>query len=151
MKEITSRFDQWGGFVVSGFVEPEVISALAKYAREHPNYSAEYLRKHPAVVDNFRKDLAQPAVTIVSVDDEAVSQASDLLRRKPEYAIHAGDALHLVTALAVREELKPPDKLVFVTADRGLEAAAKAEGLPTLNPMWQGVDALRTIPGISPS
>jgi predicted nucleic acid-binding protein len=151
MKEITSRFDQWGGFVVSGFVEPEVISALAKYARDHPNYSAEYLKKHPAVVDNFRKDLAQPGVTIIRVDDEVVGQASDLLRRKPEYAIHAGDALHLVTALAVRDELKPPDKLVFVTADRGLEAAAKAEGLPTLNPMWQGVETLRTIPGIPPS
>ena len=39
MKEITGRFDDWGGFFVSGFVELEVLGALARYAREHPNYS----------------------------------------------------------------------------------------------------------------
>lgn len=151
IKEITSRFDQWGGFFVSAFVELEVISALAKYAREHPNFSTEYLRRHPAVVNEFRKDLSQPEFTIVGVDDDVVEQASDLLKRRPEYAIHAGDAVHLVTALGVRSELKPPDVLVFVTADRGLEAAARAEGLSTLNPMWQGVETLQTIPGVSRS
>lgn len=151
IKEITSRFDQWGGLVVSAFIEPEIISALAKYAREHPNFSAEYLRKHRAVVDHFRKELSQPEFTIMKVDPDVVEQASDLLRRRPEYAIHAGDAVHLVTALAVREEMKPQDALVFVTADRGLEAAAKAEGLPTLNPMFQGIETLQTIPGVSRS
>lgn len=151
MKEITSHFRQWGGLVVSAFIEPEIISALAKYAREHPNFSAEYLRKHRAIVDYFRKELSQPEFTIMKVGADVVEQASDLLRRRPEYAIHAGDAVHLVTALAVREELKPKDVLVFVTADRGLEAAAKAEGLPTLNPLWQGVEALQSIPGVSRS
>jgi hypothetical protein len=29
MRQITGRFDRWGGFVVSSFIEPEVISAFA--------------------------------------------------------------------------------------------------------------------------
>ena len=151
IKEITSRFDKWGGFLVSGFVELEVISALAKYAREHPNFSADYLRKHSDVVDHSRKELSQPDFTIINVDDDVVERASDLLRRHPEYAIHAGDAVHLVTALNVRARMAAEQVLVFVTTDRGLEAAAKAEGLPTLNPMWQGVETLQTIPGVSRS
>ena len=109
------------------------------------------MQRHPAVADRFRKELSRAAFTILSVDDDVVGKASDLLRRHPEYAIHAGDAVHLVTALAVREEMKREDVLVFVTADRGLEAAAKAEGLPTLNPMFQGIETLQTIPGVSRS
>lgn len=151
VKEIMGRFDRWGGFFVSSFIELEVLGALARYAREHPNYSTELMQRHPAVVDRFRKELSKSAFTILSVNDDVVEQASHLLRRRPEYAIHAGDAVHLVTALTAREELKPQDVLVFVTADRGLEAAAKAEGLPTLNPMWQGVETLQTIPGVSRS
>lgn len=148
MKEITGRFDRWGGFVVSGFVELEVISALAKYAREHPNYSADYLRRHPAVVDHFRSELSRAAFTIVGVNSDVVEEASELLKRHPEYAIHAGDAVHLATALQIRAKLDATEVLVFVTADRGLEAAAQAEGLATLNPMRHGVEALQAIPGI---
>lgn len=145
MLEITNRFDRWGGFVVSGFIEPEVISALARYARDHPKHSADYLLKHPAVVDQLRQDLAESAFTVVSVTDEVVKQASDLLRRHPSYAIHAGDAVHLATALAVRALRTFTGALVFVTADRGLEAAARAEGLATFNPIREGIGTLRTI------
>ncbi len=151
VKEITGRFDGWGGFVVSNFIELEVASALTKYAREHPNYSTELLRRHSTVVDQFRKELSRASFTIVSVDDELLERASALLRRCPEYAIHAGDAVHLVSALSARARMAAEQVLVFVTADRGLEAAAKAEGLATLNPMWQGIETLRKIPGISES
>ena len=151
VKDIIGRLDGWGGFVVSSFIELEVLGALARYAREHPNYSAQLLQRHPAVVDRFRKELSRSAFTIISVDDDVVERASDLLRQHPEYAIHAGDAVHLVTALAARARMKAEEVLVFVTADRGLEAAAQAEGLATLNPMWQGIETLRTIPGLFPS
>ncbi|HET7228860.1 MAG TPA: type II toxin-antitoxin system VapC family toxin [Longimicrobium sp.] len=145
MKEITGRFDRWGGFVVSGFIEPEVISALARYARDHRVHSADYMRQHPAVVDQFRKELSERAFTVVGVTDQVVEQASDLLRKRPEYAIHAGDAVHLATALGFRTQLNKPDTLVFVTADRGLELAAQAEGLATYNPIREGIGTLRTI------
>lgn len=145
MKDIASHFDQWGGFVVSGFIEPEVISAFAKYAREHPNYSRELMARHAMVVEQFRKELSNPSFTIVGVTEEVIKEASEMLKRHPEYAIHAGDAVHLTTALRARGRLAETDKLVFVTADRGLEVAAKAEGFPTLNPMREGVDELRQI------
>lgn len=149
MKEITGRFDRWGGFVVSAFIEPEVLSAFAKYAREHPVYPYEYLRRHPQVVDRFRKELSNPAFTIVRVDDDVIAEASNLLRRHPEYAIHAGDAVHLVTAISLRADMgADDDELVFVTADRGLEEAARAEGFVTLNPMRQGISELREMVGM---
>jgi hypothetical protein len=74
-----------------------------------------------------------------------VEEASAMLKHHPEYAIHAGDAVHLVTALRAREEIVAHEPLVFVTADRGLEVAARAEGLPTLNPMREGVDELKQL------
>jgi predicted nucleic acid-binding protein len=151
MKEITSRSEPWGGFIVSGLIEPEVISALARHARDHRTDAAANLRQHPAVVDQFRTEMWDRAFTVVSVTDGVVKQASDLLRDRPEYAIHAGDAVHLATALAFREKLDPPDVLVFVTADRGLEAAAQAEGLPTFNPIREGIGTLRTVAGPSRS
>lgn len=145
IKEITSRFNQRGGFVVSSFIEIEVISALAKYAREHPNHSAEFLRRHPAVVEHFRKELSRPEFSIVWLNDDTLEDASELLKRRPEYPIHAGDAVHLATALAVRATLDPDERLVFVTADRGLEGAARAEGLLTLNPLHQGAEVLERL------
>jgi len=151
MIEITNQFDRWGGLVVSGFVEPEVISALGKYARNHGTSSADHLQRHPAIVDQLRQDLSDSAFTVVSVTDEVVKQASDLLRLRPEYTIHAGDAVHLATALTIRSLRKLKGSLVFVTADRGLELAARAEGLATFNPVREGIGTLRTIPGISPS
>ncbi|MFL5386525.1 MAG: type II toxin-antitoxin system VapC family toxin [Longimicrobiaceae bacterium] len=145
MREITGRFNRWGGFVVSSFVEPEVISAIAKYARntEHPILRAHYLAKHSSVVEVFRRDLSKAAFTIVYLSDELVEDAANLLKSHPEYEIGAADAVHLVTALEIRPKVAPP--LVFVTADNGLERAAKAEGLITLNPLRDGVDALERI------
>jgi predicted nucleic acid-binding protein len=142
MKQITGRFNHRSGLIVSSFIEVEVISALAKYAREHPNYSGEFLRRHPAVVDQFRKDLSRDEFAIIWLDQDMVEEASELLKRHPEYAIHAGDAVHLATALSVRARLASGEPLVFVTADCGLERAARAEGLPTLNPLHQGIDLL---------
>jgi predicted nucleic acid-binding protein len=145
MRDITGRFNHWGGFVVSSFVEPEVISAFAKYARdsEHPVLRAHYLAKHPGVVESFRRDLSKAAFTIVPLSDELVDDAANLLKHHPEYDIGAGDAVHLATALDVRPTLKGP--LVFVTADRGLEIAARAEGFATMNPLRDDVDALKRI------
>lgn len=147
---MTGRFDRWGGFVVSSFIELEVISALAKYARDHPNYAAHLLNKHAAVVDHFRRELSRAAFTIVRLDDDLIEEASDFLKQHPEHAIHAGDAVHLITAKAVRSNLEPGQVLVFVTADRGLEVAARAEGFPTVNPMREGIEALAGFPGLEP-
>jgi predicted nucleic acid-binding protein len=145
MREMTSRFDRWGGFVVSSFIELEVISALAKYAREHPNYSAHLLKQHAGIVDHFRRELSRAAFTIIRLDEDLLEEATDFLRAHPEYTIHAGDAVHLITAMSARAKLASGQVLVFVTADSGLEHAAKAEGFPTVNPMRDGTEALAAV------
>ena len=58
------------------------------------------------------------------------------------------DAVHLLTAMKVRARLAPGELLVFVTADSGLEDAAKAEGFATVNPMREGVEALAALNGL---
>jgi predicted nucleic acid-binding protein len=147
MRRITGRFDRWGGFVVSSLIEPEVISALAKYARaQAPNESA-FFRAHPQVVDVFRRDLSQPTFTIVPVTDDEVEAAADLLKAHPEYSIGAADAIHLVTARSVRADTDPETPLVFVTADRGLADAARENGFIVFNPLDQPAEDLETIVG----
>lgn len=150
MKDITGRFDRWGGFVVSAFIEPECISALAKYARNQTNSElrAHLFSRHAALVETFRRELSGPAFTIVDVKADFVDRAARLLKHHPEYNIGAGDAVHLVTALDVFPNLGRP--LVFVTADAGLEKAARNEGLQTMNPLREDVRALESIPGLDP-
>jgi predicted nucleic acid-binding protein len=147
MREITGRSEPWGGFVVSGFIEPEVLSALAKHVRD-PKYAPDARNRYPVLVNALRRELDRTAFTILSVTDDVVERAADLLRRKPEYEIHAGDAVHLATALAFRAKMEATDTLVFVTTDRGLEAAARTEGLKTFNPLRENIGTLRMIPGL---
>jgi predicted nucleic acid-binding protein len=147
MREITSRFDRWGGFVVSSLIEPEVISAFAKYARGKTLHQAHYYGLHPRVVDTFRRDLSRPGFTILPVTDEEVEAAADLLRTHPEYSIGAADAIHLVTAQAMLERNDRESPLVFVTADRGLAEAARDRGLTVFNPLYQEAEDLEAIAG----
>ena len=71
--------------------------------------------------------------------------AADLLREHPEYSIDAGDAIHLVTALGVAARTTQASPIVFVTADRGLAAAARENGFSVFNPLDQGMDELERI------
>jgi predicted nucleic acid-binding protein len=147
MQKITGRFDRWGGFVVSSLIEPEVISAFAKYARARTPHQAYHYGQHARVVDAFRRDLSRAFVTIIPVTDEEVEAAADLLRAHPEYAIGAADAIHLATALALLAQQQSGMPLVFVTADKGLAAAARENGLTVFNPLYQGAEELETIAG----
>jgi predicted nucleic acid-binding protein len=145
MQEITGRFDRWGGFVVSSLIEPEVISAFAKHARAQASHTEHYYRKHSRVVDAFRRDLSRAFVTIIPVTDEEIEAAADLLRAHPEFAIGAADAIHLATALALSAQGQSQAPLVFVTADKGLAAAAREKGLPVFNPLYEGPEELEKI------
>jgi predicted nucleic acid-binding protein len=149
MRQITSRFDRWGGFLVSSLIEPEVISALGKYARGKTPHETHYFKLHPQVVDAFRRDLSRPMFTIVPVTDEEVEAAADLLRAHPEYSIGAADAIHLATALALLADDAPETPIVFVTADRGLAAAARENGLTVFNPLDQQAEDLEKIAGLA--
>lgn len=146
MKTMTSRSARWGGFVVSSFVEPEVVSACSKYVREQtiPFQSSEARAHHERVVDHFRNDLRRGVFRIVNVNRPLLESATDLLRANPEWNIGAADALHLATALLVRSEMENTP-LVFVTADRGLAEAARAKGFPVFNPDWDRLDRLEAL------
>lgn len=142
MQEITGRFEDWSGLLVSNYVEPEVVSALAKRTRERSRriINARLLRRHRAAVAAFRSDLSTAAFTIVRVTDRLVTEAANLLEEHPDYNISAADAVHLATAMEIRSKLAAT--LVFVTADKRLERAAKAEGFVTLDPSSHGAEAL---------
>jgi len=144
MREITGRFDDWSGLLVSSFVEPEVVSALAGHTRGRVRrtITPRLLRKHRAMVKAFRRDLSTEAVGIVPLTTGLITEAASLLDLHPDYNISAADAVHLVTAMQIRPELQ--ETLVFVTADRRLERAAQAEGFATLNPLNDGAEALET-------
>lgn len=145
MQEITSRFDAWGGFIVSSMIEPEVISALGKYARAQEQHQEHFYRLHPRLVDLFRRELSRGAFTIIPVTDEEVEAAADLLRAHPEYAIGAADAIHLATALALRAQGDAEAPLVFVTADKALADAAREKGFTVFNPLYQGPQELEEL------
>jgi predicted nucleic acid-binding protein len=145
MRHITGRFDRWGGFVVSSLIEPEVISALGKYARARGPHQEHYYKLHPRVVDSFRRDLSLPIFTIIPVTDEEIEAAADLLKAHPEYAIGAADASHLATALALMAQDGSGTPLVFVTADKGLAEAARQKGLTVFNPLYQRPEELEEI------
>lgn len=145
MQQITGRFDRWGGFVVSSLVEPEVISAFAKHARAQAPHQAHYYALHPGVVEAFRRDLSRASFTIVPFTEDEVEAAADLLKAHPEYSIGAADAIHLVTAQAVLAQNGPESPLVFVTADKGLAAAARDRGLTVFNPLDQREEDLEAL------
>jgi len=147
MKEISSRFKDWGGFVVSGFVEPEMIATFTRHARNKSSgrLHARSRRAHAKVIAAFRDDFATDALTVVELNGTVAADAAALLEAHPEYTIGGGDAVHLATAIAARSRLERP--LVFVTADHALEKAAKAQGFDTLNPLHHGPEALEAIFG----
>ena len=147
MKEILSRFKDWGGFVVSGFIEPEMISTFTRHARQKSSGTlhARSRRAHAKVLAAFRQDFGATGLAVVPLSGTVTSEAALLLEAHPEYTIGGGDAVHLATAIAARPTLEGP--LVFVTADHGLEKAAKAEGFATMNPLHDGPEALESIFG----
>ena len=63
------------------------------------------------------------------INDWTLDLASELAARRP---LRAYDAVQLASCLAMEEDMREPS--VFISADRQLLAAAKAEGLSVLDP-----------------
>lgn len=98
----------------------EVAAALARRAREG-TLTGE---RNATLLAALRADLAHAA--LVAVDDDVLDRASDLCSR---HALRTLDALHLASALEVRNHLGP--EVAFVCADRRLLTAAGETGLAT--------------------
>jgi predicted nucleic acid-binding protein len=99
--------------------EVEVSSALARRVREG-RLAAE---QRAAALAGLRADLAW--LHVVEIVPTLVAATHDLLSR---HSLRAPDALHLASALALRERLQ--DDVEFVGYDERLQLAAANAGLP---------------------
>ena len=101
----------------------EVFAALARRYREGALSAAA----HSGVRRRFEREWQ--AYVRVALGDGVLHRARDLVRR---YPLRGYDAVHLATALDLRETLGEP--VTLVAADRGLLAAAQGERLAVINP-----------------
>lgn len=142
MKAITGRPATWGGLVVSTFVEIEVVSAIARAAREASAWQRdEAVRAVSRTVAGFLAEYRGGAFSTIELTPAIVAAAIVHLRTHPRHEIGAGDAIHLATALAF-VAVNPSAPLVFATADQGLYEAARACGLRVYNPNYEGSEKL---------
>ncbi len=100
--------------VTSRLSEVEVVSALARRAREGAFSVAECDRAATALVDDLG------AILVVEIIPEVTARARGLLRRHP---LRAGDAVQLASCLFLQDELGQAVSLVAFD-DRLAEAAA---------------------------
>jgi uncharacterized protein len=100
---------KWDGYVSSALLGVEAIRACGRYGEEYA-----------VVARAFLGDLA-----LLPIDDGVLDAATTL---KPA-GLRNLDALHLATALSVREEIG-----VLVTYDRRLAQAAQDSDLPVATP-----------------
>jgi len=153
VRRILSRSTDWGGSVVSAIVHPEVVSALATKIRTNsiPLQRREAIARLPAVVREFRRELGSGALRVLPVNDVILDDAARLIEANPMLNIGAADAIHLATAMEVREDLDSDLALVFVTADRGLAEAAQRERFEVFDPLHDRAEKLQQLPGLRPS
>jgi predicted nucleic acid-binding protein len=153
VKRILSRSTDWGGSIVSAIVNPEVVSAFATKIRANsiPLQRREAIARLPAVIAAFRRELGSGLLQILPVNDVILDDAARLIAARPTLNIGAADAIHLATAMEVRDRLPTDVSLVFVTADRGLAEAAEREDFLVFDPLYHRTDRLDEIMGHRPT
>jgi len=115
----TRRLLSQRGVAVCRLSEVEIVSALARLARENAISGAQRDR----AVAALQTDLT--AWTVVEMTPEVASTARELLLR---YTLRAGDAIQLAAALILQNGLAESLE-EFVVYDRRLADAARAEAL----------------------
>jgi predicted nucleic acid-binding protein len=115
-----------GEVIISRLVPLEVTSALVRRSR-NGDFDDQALNTALRLLDD---DVGRRC-RIVEVGGGAVLRATGLVR---QYALRAADAVQLACALLARGEFGSSAVLVFVSSDRELNAAARAEGLAVLDP-----------------
>lgn len=79
---------------------------------------------------DFYNDLSK-FFTVTSVDDSLVRGALPLPLK---HGLASADALQLAAALRDKDQISSTDKFIFLCADARLSAAARTEGLTTIDP-----------------
>jgi len=148
-----SRSTDWGGSIVSAIISPEVVSAFATKIRVNGILlqRREAIARLPAVVAAFRRELGSGVFRVLPVSEVILDDAARLIAANPMLNIGAADAIHLATAMEVRDDLESGLSLVFVTADRGLAEAAQREQFEVFDPLYDRAEKLHDLPGLRPS
>ncbi len=107
------------GLVSSALTHLEIMSALTRRQKEITGFEK--------AVDAFREDWE--AFIVWAVDGDVINDAVALIKR---HRLKAADAIHLSTALSVRSHTR--DRLVLVSSNLELLAAADHEGLVAVDP-----------------
>lgn len=101
---------KWDGYVSSALLAVEAIRACARYGEEHASNARSWLE----------------GMALLPLDEAVLGEAISL---EPT-GLRSLDALHLATALSIREELG-----VLVSYDQRLAGAAEARGLKVARPV----------------
>lgn len=109
LKALLEELAEWDGYVSSALLGVEAIRACGRYGEE---YAAD--------ARSFMADVA-----LLPLDDSVLAEAASI----DPTTLRSLDALHLATALSVREELG-----VFITYDQRLAVAAAEQGLVVAQP-----------------
>jgi predicted nucleic acid-binding protein len=106
---LRAAFAEWDGYVSAALLGVEAIRACARYGSRYAEDAREWLHD----------------VTLLPLDDAILDHAT----RLAPAGLRSLDALHLATALSVREEIG-----VLFTYDERLAAAAADAGLNVAGP-----------------
>lgn len=102
---LLSELSRWDGYVSSMLLGVEAIRACSRYGSDHATDARAWLE----------------GVALLPLDDTVLDVATSL----PPANVKTLDALHLATALTVRDEIG-----AFFTYDQRLAEAAVSHGLP---------------------
>jgi uncharacterized protein len=105
--------------VSSTLTNLEITSALTRRQREISGFDK--------AIQSFFDDWE--SFIVWSIDDPLIGSAAILIRT---HRLKAADAIHLATACSIRKHIK--DKLLFVSSDQELLAAANKEGFLVIDP-----------------
>lgn len=106
---LRAELAEWGGYVSSALLGVEAIRACARYGGEYARDARAWLE----------------GVALLPLSDAVLDEATSL----SPAGLRSLDALHLATALGVREEIG-----VFITYDERLAAVASDFGLSVVQP-----------------
>jgi uncharacterized protein len=105
--------------VSSALTNLEITSALTRRQQDISGFDK--------TIQSFLDDWE--SFIVWTIDDPLIGSAATLIRT---HRLKAADAIHLATACSIRKHIK--DKLLFVSSDRELLAAANKEGLLVIDP-----------------
>ena len=106
---LLGELDEWDGYVSSALLGVEAIRACGRYGERYAEEARSFLAD----------------VALLPLDDAVLAEAASI----DPAELRSLDALHLATALSIRNEIG-----TFITYDQRLEKAAIEQGLAVVGP-----------------